>query len=128
MVCIANFNRFDFFVHRYENEEFKDALAIVQKAHIPGSHLHINYLVVPLYKYYTFIHPGRNRWADLYGADETTWRTNYDSLARTFTNDAIIYEAYAPDPMSVEMAANHAHCTSVSEVLFPGGRVIMAKK
>ncbi len=128
VICLVNFNQYKYLFHPYKHEEFKEGLSIVQQEHIKGAHFHINFLMVPVYLYYTTINPEKDKWRDLWGADKTTWRTNYDSLAQTFQREAFIYVGYDDRLLNAEIDIDHKYCRHVSERKFPGGEVFILEK
>jgi len=128
LICLFNVNKFEYIWAPYKNEDFIGGLKIVQQEHISGNHLHINYLMVPVYLYYTTIHPQKDKWKDLLGADTMTWKTNFDSVAKTFQKDAIIYISYDESTLQKEIETDRKYCRSVTKKVFPGGEVVIAQK
>ncbi len=128
IVCVINFNQFQYFFKPLWYEEFKQGLALLQKEKIDGKHFHVNWLITSVYHYYLTIDPNRAQWKDLAGADETTYYVKYDSLARTFTRDAVIYMYYDEYALIEELKIDHKYCRSVSERWIPGGKVYIMEK
>lgn len=64
----------------YKYEELTEGMHFVQNRNIPGNRTFIYHSSVPAFIYYTTIHPGKDKWADIKNANRLIYETNYDSL------------------------------------------------
>ena len=128
-ICMVNFNHFEYLLNPLENEEFKQGLEIIKREGIDGKHLYINSLAVPVYKYYTQIHPGKDKWKEQAGADEMRYGTDYDSLAATMQGkNAMIYEGVSDYELDFEVKRDNIYFKSVNIKPFKGGSIYILTK
>lgn len=129
VICIVNFSETEYFFQKFEIEDFKTGLNIVQKEKIPSDHFHIGSMVAPVYIYYSKISPLKNRWPDLQNADIMKWNTNYDSLGKTFSNkDAVIYAQMDKEELSKQLNSFRRYASQEKELSFTGGEVFIFRK
>jgi len=129
IVCAANYCQFQYFYKPFEIEELKDGLQILQKEKIDISHVHVNFLIVPVYEYYTMIHPGKARWSNLAGAHCTAWNTDHDSLVQQLSGThAFLYEWCDEERFKSELASDRKYSRKVSVIPFEGGNVVVLEK
>ncbi len=129
VVCAANYCQFQYFYRPFKIEELKDGLQVLQKEKIDGAHLHVNFLVVPIYEYYTTIHPCKAKWSDLAGAHCTAWHTDHDSLVQQLSGThAFLYEWCDEDRFKSDVASDRKYSQKVSVIPFIGGNVVVLEK
>ena len=128
-ICLVNFNNFQYIFKPFEVEEFKKGFDIAQQERINARHFYISDLITPIYFYYTNIHPSREKWKDLAGANQLAWNTNYDSLLQTFTGkSAVLYEGGDETSFNNDLAVDHKYCKTVVVKPFEGGRICILTK
>ncbi|OSZ79568.1 hypothetical protein CAP35_15350 [Chitinophagaceae bacterium IBVUCB1] len=110
LVSVYNAAYVRYFSQPLLHEEFKDGMRLVQKNGINGKHFHVNGLIENVFMYYTNIHPNKDEWASLKDAHIAPIWGNYDSLAQTFTRDAVIYAWYPDDLLKRDNDAYTKYC------------------
>lgn len=84
----------------YQFENLTEEFEFLQEHHLSGSQIYMHYGVVPAYKYYTEIHPARNKWAAMKGAHPVSWDVNRDSLAQQVARPvAFIYTSISKEEL-----------------------------
>jgi hypothetical protein len=122
IVCVINYGRFDLLMHPLEIEEITEGMAIAQHDGIDGQHLYVNYLIGPIFEFYTKIHPDKNRWATLRKASITQWQTNVDSLIATMHgHNAMLYIGLDEQLRNNDITIARKYFFNVTEKKFTGG-------
>jgi dolichyl-phosphate-mannose-protein mannosyltransferase len=129
IICVLNFNQLGYFLHPYENEEFKKGMAIVEAENIDRNHFHVYWVTMPVYYYYTKISPLRERWKNLSDAGEIRIDGNFDSVVHTFTGKNVMFYEWCDDnDLKSELDIYHKYFSGVTDKPFPGGHVYILTK
>lgn len=89
-IILKGFNWTQLFHERYEFQELTKGMDWVQQKGGRGSQLIIHDASMPVYRYYTEMHPKRGRYASLRGAQLPGWDTNYGVMLASMS-DSIAY-------------------------------------
>lgn len=81
-ITMVNFNSFQLFWQRMDNEEITASMNFLKRKDITGFNLYVDDLARPAYIYYTTIHPRKDEWMEISDAHLLDWNCNYDSLGR----------------------------------------------
>lgn len=107
---IGNFHSLKYFSEPLLFEEMRDALYEVKREQIPPERFHVNALLEPAFIYYTTIHPDKDDWKELEDAVLLPWAEDYDSVAQSFTKDAVLYGWYPQDRLDNEFNSYYKYC------------------
>ncbi|RYD54857.1 MAG: hypothetical protein EOP56_17975 [Sphingobacteriales bacterium] len=98
VICIVNFNRFDLYTHKMENEEMTLSMDYLQQNHINASQLYVHDIAAPAYIYYTNIHPQKEKHTSLAGATIMKWDTDYSALSASAGDTSAFLHSYVSNP------------------------------
>lgn len=65
----------------YKFEQLTEGFEYLRQEHISGDYVYLHHASGAAFRYYTQIHPDREKWNDFKTAEVLPWYTNYDSLA-----------------------------------------------
>ena len=130
VINVVNFNALRNFIIPMQQEEAKQSLDFLIARNISGKQLYVEQLGVPAYIYYTSIHPRKDRWKALIGADTLVeWNINFDSLAKTFPKKAAMLYSWDDEwKIGEQQRLIRLNTTLVDSNIVKGSRVYIYSK
>jgi 4-amino-4-deoxy-L-arabinose transferase-like glycosyltransferase len=129
VICFVNFNALKHFVLPIENEEMKKSLDFLVSKNIRGDQLYVRDPAKPAYYFYTDIHPQKAKWGSLRGGKITEWDTDYDVLARSWTDTtAMLYGQEDPAKFNEQQTVLLKYNTELTRFTTVGCHVIIYRK
>jgi hypothetical protein len=76
------YNGFKFLGEKYGFHEITEGMAYVKAHGATGPQLYVHHASVPTYIYYTELHPDKEQWRPLLGANQLSWDTDYTAATK----------------------------------------------
>jgi hypothetical protein len=115
VVCMYNFNQLIYFYKPLQVQQVTDCLHFLKAQKITGPHLYIHPAGIPIYAYYTGVHPGKAEWEGLSNGIRLDYNINYDSLAQTMKGrSAMLYGFEHPENIVSQQATINKHSKPIA--------------